>query len=212
MGQVNASISISLDGFVAGPDPSMEEPLGKGGEGLHEWVIKLAGWRSRHGYEGGETGPDDDLLEEENRNNGAVVMGRRMFSGGAGPWEDDPNPTGWWGDEPPFGHPVFVLTSHAREPLALGETTFYFVTDGPEAALAQAREAAGDGRIQVHGGATPVQHYLASGDLDELQVSIAPVLLGDGTPLLRGTIGKLERVRVIESPTGTVHVKYALIK
>jgi dihydrofolate reductase len=203
---------MSLDGFVAGPDPSIEDPLGVGGMQLHEWAFGAMAWRESHGLEGGEANVDSEVIAETTDGVGAGIMGRKMFSGGSGPWKEDGNDQGWWGDEPPFGHPVFVLTHHAREPLTLGRTTFQFVTEGPEAALAQAREAAGEGRIQVHGGATPVQHYLASGDLDELQVSIAPVLLGAGTPLLRGATPKLERLRVIESPTGTLHVKYALIK
>ena len=148
MGQVTASISISLDGFVAGPDASLQDPLGKGGEQLHDWVLRLAGWRRRHGYEGGETGVDDDVMEEANRDTGAVVMGRGMFSGGAGlAWEDDPNPTGWWGDEPPFHVPVFVVTSHPREPLAMeGGTTFTFVTEGVERAVELARGGRRPGR------------------------------------------------------------------
>ena len=212
MSTLFASLSMSLDGFVAGPDPSMKDPLGVGGEQMHEWAFGAMAWREQHGLEGGEENVDSDVIVEVTDGVGAGIMGRKMFSGGSGPWEDDGNDRGWWGDEPPFGHPVFVLTSHPREPLELTGTTFHFVTDGPEAALAQAREAAGDGKIQVHGGATPVQQYLESGDLDELQVSLAPVLLGDGTPLLRGVTRKLERARVIESPTGVVHVKYALIK
>jgi dihydrofolate reductase len=210
MSTLFASISMSLDGFVAGPDPSMKDPLGVGGMQLHEWALGAMAWRESHGLEGGEANVDSEVITETTENVGAGIMGRKMFSGGSGPWEDDGNDQGWWGDEPPFGHPVFVLTHHARDPLTLGKTTFHFVTEGPEAALAQAREAAGDKRIQIHGGASPVQQYF--GDLDELQVSIAPVLLGEGTPLLRGATPKLERVRVIESPTGTLHVKYALIK
>jgi dihydrofolate reductase len=213
MSTLIANLSMSLDGFVAGPDPSMKDPLGIGGEQLHEWAFSAMAWREQHGLEGGEENVDSDVIAEYTTSGiAAGIMGRKMFSGGSGPWETDTNDRGWWGDEPPFGHPVFVLTHHAREPLVLGKTTFHFVTDGPAAALAQAREAADGGTIQVHGGATPVQQYLESGDLDELQVNIAPVLLGDGTPLLRGLTRKLERVRVIESPTGVVHVKYALIK
>jgi len=212
MSTLFASLTMSLDGFVAGPDPSMKDPIGVGGQQMHEWAFGAMAWREQHGLEGGEKNVDSDVIVEVTEGVGAGIMGRKMFSGGAGPWEDDGNDRGWWGDEPPFGHPVFVLTHHPREPLELTGTTFYFVTDGPEAALARAREAAGDGKIQVHGGASPLQQYLESGDLDELQVSLAPVLLGAGTPLLRGVTGKLARTRVIESPTGVVHVKYALIK
>jgi dihydrofolate reductase len=214
MGQVNASISISLDGYVAGPDPSMEEPLGKGGEGLHEWVLKLAGWRSRHGYEGGETGPDNDLLEEENRNNGAVVMGRRMFSGGAGPWEDDPNPTGWWGDEPPFGHGVFVVTHHTREPLVLGATTFTFVTEGVERAVELARDAAGERNVLVSGGGSVIEQALRAGVVDELQLHVVPVLLGGGARLFDGRGDgevRLEVDRTVGS-TDVSHLRYRVVR
>ena len=115
MARITLDITMSLDGFVAGPEPSMEDPLGKRGEELHEWVFGLASWRQAHGMEGGETGPDADLVAEHVASYGAVVMGRRMYSGGAGPWEGDPNAGGWWGDDPPFHVPVFVLTHHPRE-------------------------------------------------------------------------------------------------
>ena len=127
---------MSLDGYVAGPNPSLENPLGEGGDQLHEWAFPLKSFREPHGLPGGKTGPDDDLVAESLRATGAVVMGRRMFSGGEGPWDDDVNAEGWWGDEPPFHIPVFVLTQHAREPLAMkGGTTFTFVTDGLESAV-----------------------------------------------------------------------------
>ena len=148
-------ISMSLDGFVAGPDATLEEPLGVGGERLHDWVLRLASWRSMHGLEGGETGPDDELSRELQARVGAVVMGRRMFSGGDGPWESDPNADAWWGDDPPFHVPVFVLTHHEREPVVKeGGTTFTFVTDGIESALEQARAAAEDSDVQLSGGAS----------------------------------------------------------
>ena len=131
MGNVVLDISMSLDGYVAGPNPTLEEPLGKGGEGLHEWAFSAASWRERHGLSGGETNPDSDVVAESLASTGAVLMGRRMFSGGQGPWDDDPNADGWWGDDPPFHVPVFVLTHHAREPVTKeGGTTFTFVTDG----------------------------------------------------------------------------------
>ena len=184
MGQLILDISMSLDGFVAGPNPTLEEPLGVGGEALHEWVIAAASWRASHGKSGGEEGPDAEVIAETLGRIGATIMGRRMFSGGAGPWEDDPNADGWWGDEPPFGHPVFVLTHHAREPLEkAGGTTFTFVTEGAEAALAAAREAAGGKDVLVAGGADVAQQYLAAGLLDELQLHVAPLLLGDGVRL-----------------------------
>src|SRR3954464_8610569 len=154
-------ISMSLDGYVAGPNATLEDPLGAGGEQLHEWVIKSAAWRESHGREGGESGPDSDLLAESIAAKGATIMGRNMFSGGSGPWEDDPNPDGWWGDEPPFRHPVFVLTHHRREPVTMqGGTTFTFVTDGVSSAFEQARAAAGDKDVAVAGGADVAQQYL----------------------------------------------------
>ena len=182
-------ISMSLDGFVAGPNITMEQPLGEGGELLHDWITRLASWRARHGQEGGETGPANDLVERLVGSIGAYVMGRRMFSGGAGAWEDDPNADGWWGDEPPFRAPVFVLTHHEREPLVKqGGTTFTFVTDGIESALAQARHAAGGKDVALGGGAEAAQQYLAAGLVDALQIHIAPVLLGGGTSLF-GELG-----------------------
>src|SRR5262245_51493265 len=137
-------ITSSLDGFVAGPNQTLEDPLGAGGEQLHEWAIATSAWRERHGRSGGESNADADVVEEGVARIGATIMGRKMFSGGMGPgsWEDDPNLNGWWGDEPPFGHPVFVLTHHPREPLVLGATTFTFVTDGIESAASQAHAAA----------------------------------------------------------------------
>src|SRR3954447_674514 len=206
---VFADLSVSLEGFVAGPEASMKDPLGLGGEQLHEWALGARAWQEAHGGEGGEPGVDSEIIDEVIGRTGAGIMGRKMFSGGSGPWEQDPNPRGWWGDEPPFHHTVFVLTSQPREPLEMqGGTTFVFVTEGFEAALAQAREAAGDKDVQLHGGATPVQQALAAGALDELQIHVAPILLGSGTPLLGGTTGRLERVRVIESPTGVTHIRY----
>src|SRR5207244_2188415 len=131
-------LSMSLDGFIAGPNPSLERPLGQGGDRLHEWAIRLASWRKPHGLSGGETHADGEVVEESLRRTGAVVMGRRMFSGGDGPWEDDPRADGWWGDDPPFHLPVFVLTHHPRETVTMeGGTSFTFVTDDLDAALGQ---------------------------------------------------------------------------
>jgi dihydrofolate reductase len=182
-------ISMSLDGFVAGPNITMEQPLGEGGELLHDWITRLASWRARHGQEGGETGPANDLVERLVGSIGAYIMGRRMFSGGTAAWEDDPNADGWWGDEPPFRAPVFVLTHHEREPLVKqGGTTFTFVTDGIESALEQAKAAAGERDVQLSGGADVVQQYIRAGLVDALQIHIAPVLLGGGTSLF-GELG-----------------------
>src|ERR671937_2959762 len=173
MTRLISDISMSLDGFVAGPKPSLEQPLGERGERLHEWVFGLKSWREPHGLPGGERGPDDEVIAEKLRATGAVLMGRRMFSGGEGPWEDDPNADGWWGDDPPFHVPVFVLTHHARETVTKqGGTSFVFVTKGPEAALEQAREAAGDEDVQIGGGGDVIRQYLRAGLLDELNIHL----------------------------------------
>ena len=210
MGKVRFDISVSLDGYVAGPSASLEEPLGKGGEDLHEWVTAAAAWRQRHGLEGGEISRDSEVVQESLDTLGAVIMGRRMFSGGEGPWEDDPRAGGWWGDEPPFHVPVFVLTHHAREPLPLrGGTTFTFVTDGIESALEQARAAAGDRDVSIAGGADVVQQYLNAGLVDEFELHVVPQLLGGGVRLLEGvdpSVG-LELTRVVDSPSVT-HLRY----
>jgi dihydrofolate reductase len=204
--RVFAEITMSLDGFVAGPNPTLEEPLGENGERLHEWAYAAAGWREAHGLPGGEANVDSELIEESRAVTGAVVMGRRMFSGGSGGWEDDPRARGWWGDEPPFHVPVFVLTNHPREPLALeGGTTFTFVTDGIEAALGQAREGAGDRDVLVAGGASAVQQALAAGQVDELRLHVAPLLLGGGTRLFaeESDPRDVEVTRVVASPKAT---------
>ena len=203
MSKVTVDISISLDGFVAGPDPTLEEPLGRGGERLHDWVLATQPWRESHGLSGGETGIDADVMAESIGKIGATIMGRRMFSGGAGPWADDPNPDGWWGDDPPFRHSVFVLTHHERETVTkLGGTTFTFVTGGIEDALGQALDAAGDKNVAIAGGANAIQQYLNAGLVDELQIHVAPVLLGGGVRLFddvqKAPFG-LEYTGVIES-------------
>jgi dihydrofolate reductase len=214
MTKVKFDISMSLDGFIAGPNRTLEQPLGEGGEQLHEWAVGLASFRERHGEAGGETGPDDDVMRESFATTGAVVMGRRMFSGGGGPWEDDPNADGWWGDDPPFRVPVFVLTHHPRETVTKqGGTTFTFVTDGIEAAFDQARAAAGDGDVSVAGGASVVQQYLAAGVIDEFQIHVAPVLLGDGVRLFDRLEHRpqVELVRTIDSRRAA-HLKYRVVK
>jgi dihydrofolate reductase len=211
MGKLKLDISMSLDGFVAGPNATLEDPLGEGGESLHEWIFGLKAWREPHGLEGGEEGPDNEVVREGLQRNGAVIMGRRMFSGGSGPWEDDPKADGWWGDEPPFHVPVFILTHHARETVSKkGGTTFTFVTDGIESALDQARAAAGDEDILIGGGAQAAQQYLKAGLLDEITLHVAPVILGGGVRLFEGLgpdDAKLELVEVVESPKVT-HIKY----
>ena len=205
------SFSISLDGFGAGADQSLENPLGVGGERLHEWVVALRAWREAHGLEGGEVNASTSVLQESMENVGAEIMGRGKFGGGPGPWSDEWQ--GWWGDDPPFHKPVFVLTSHPREPLTLSDTTFTFVTDGIESALAQAREAAGDRDVFLGGGADSINQFLAAGLVDELQLHVVPILLGGGARLLEG-VGpdiKLEQVRVIEAP-GVTHLKYRVAR
>jgi dihydrofolate reductase len=203
-------ISTSVDGFVAGPNPSEEHPLGEGGEQLHEWVIKLAAWRGPHGYEGGETNASSAIIEEALEGVGATIMGRNMFGGGPGPWGEDPW-DGWWGDDPPFHHPVFVLTHHERSPLQKeGGNSFIFVTDGIESALEQAKAAAGGKDVSLGGGADVAQQYLAAGLIDELLLNVVPVLLGEGTRLFDNLVGVdigLEQVEVVEAPDVT-HLKY----
>jgi dihydrofolate reductase len=209
MSKVRAHISTSLDGFVAGPNQSEENPLGEGGEDLHEWVVVLEAWRSEHGKEGGEVNESNAILEEANANVGAEIMGRGKFGPpGGGPWGDDPW-QGWWGEDPPFHKPVFVLTHHEREPLTLSDTTFTFVTEGIEAALDQAREAAGGKDVFLGGGAQSINEYLAAGLVDELELHIAPLILGAGERLFDG-VGpdlKLEQLRAVEAP-GVTHLKY----
>jgi len=211
MGKVVLDISMSLDGFVAGPNPTLERPLGDGGERLHDWAVELAAWRERHGLSGGTVNASSALLEKSLASTGSVVMGRRMFSGGEGRWEDDPNADGWWGDDPPFRVPVFVLTHHAREPLSKERgTTFTFVTDGIESAVEQARAAAGDRNIAVGGGANVAQQALSAGLIDEMQINLAPVLLGGGTRLLDGLGGagvQLEPIQAIDSAR-VAHLRY----
>lgn len=206
-------ISMSLDGYLAGPNATLEQPLGEGGERLHDWVLRLAGWRELHGLEGGETGPDDELARATWDRVGATIMGRRMFSGGAGAWENDPNADAWWGDNPPFHHPVFVLTHHPRETVVKeGGTTFSFVDDGIESALEQARAAAEDKDVGLSGGASVAQQYLRAGLLDELHIHVSPVLLGGGVSLF-GELGadapSLKLTSVVESPHVT-HITYAV--
>jgi dihydrofolate reductase len=211
MSKLRFDISMSLDGFIAGPQQTLQTPLGIGGEQLHDWVVALESWRSMHGKEGGETGVSNRVVEESTANIGATIMGRNMFGGGPGPWNAQKPWTGWWGKEPPFHHPVFVLTHHARAPLVLGETTFYFVTEGPEAALAQAKKAAGGRDVHLGGGAQVAQEYLRAGLVDEMELHVVPLLLGDGEWLFEGVgtdLHGLEPVRTIAAP-GVTHVKFA---
>jgi len=206
------NISMSLDGFVAGPSQSVDNPLGMGGERLHEWVIPLKAWRAMHGLNGGEVNESTQVVEELLINIGATVMGRNMFGGHPGPWDAKKPWNGWWGNNPPFHHPVFVLTHYAREPLELeGGTTFTFVTGGIEAALEQARRAAGGKDVSLAGGASAAQQYLAADLVDEMEVHLVPTLLGSGERLFDDVgddLHGLELVRTVTAPKVT-HLKFA---
>jgi dihydrofolate reductase len=211
MSRVTCQISMSIDGFVAGPNQGLKHPLGEGGQRLHQWAFPTESWRSQHGLDGGKKGPDDDVAREYGQGVGAYIMGRKMFGGGDGEWDESWR--GWWGENPPFHVPVFVLTHHPREPLPMeGGTTFHFVTDGIEAALEQARAAAGDQDVQIAGGARAIRQYLAAGLLDQLQLHIVPVVLGAGERLLED-VGDptLEPIDVVASPAAT-HVKYRVVR
>ena len=211
MSKLRLRISMSLDGFVAGPQQSVKNPLGIGGEGLHEWVIALAAWRAAHGMPGGEVNESTAVFEEELVNIGATIMGRNMFGGHPGGWDAKKPWNGWWGDNPPFHHPVFVLTHHARAPLKMqGGTTFTFVTDGIQSALEQARNGAGGKDIALAGGAKACAQYLKAGLVDEMMLHLAPILLGSGERLFDGVgdnLHGLRLVRTVATPQ-VVHLKF----
>jgi dihydrofolate reductase len=213
MSKVRVHISTSLDGYVAGPNQTQVEPLGEGGERLHDWLTALKAWREPAGMEGGEENVSNDVFAEVTANVGAEIMGRGKFGPASrGTWGDDPW-RGWWGEAPPFHKPVFVLTHHEREPLILADTTFTFITDGIESALQRAREAAGNKDVFIGGGADVINQYLAAGLVDELELHVAPILLGGGARLFDG-VGpdvELEELRVIEAP-GVAHLKYRVVK
>ena len=211
MSKLRLKISMSLDGFVAGPDQSVSDPLGKGGMRLHEWVFALAAFRETHGMEGGEVNESTPVVEQSVANIGATVMGRNMFGGHPGPWSAEKPWDGWWGPNPPFHHPVFVLTHHARAPLEMeGGTTFHFVTDGIEAALDQAKRAAGGKDVSLGGGAKAAQQYLKAGLVDEMEINLVPALLGSGERLFAGVsdLQGLRLVRTVATPAVT-HLKFA---
>jgi dihydrofolate reductase len=211
--KVRFDVTMSLDGYLAGPNPRLDAPLGDGGEQLHDWALKLAAWRESHGLEGGETTASSQLVAESLAATGAYVMGRNMFGGGEGPWREDEPWEGWWGDDPPYHAPVYVVTHHPREPVVKeGGTTFTFVTEGVEAAIEQARAAAGGRDVLVAGGASVIQQSLAAGLIDEFQVAIAPLLLGGGVRLLDGLDpARLEDQRVVAAP-GVVHLAYRMTR
>jgi dihydrofolate reductase len=212
MSKLRFKISISLDGFVAGPNQSVDNPIGIGGMRLHEWVFALEAWRTTHGLEGGEVNPSTQVVEESTANIGATLMGRNMFGGHPGPWRADDPWNGWWGADPPFHHPVFVLTRYPRPPLELdGGTTFFFVTDGIESALDQARRAAGTQDVSLAGGASAARQYLAAGLVDEMELSLVPILLGQGERLYDGLgddLHGLELVGTVATPS-VIHLKFA---
>jgi dihydrofolate reductase len=181
-----ASFTISLDGYGAGPDQTREEPLGRGGESLHDWLVHTRTFRKMSGKDDGTTGTDDDFAARGFETVGAWIMGRNMFGPVRGPWPDE-SWRGWWGRNPPYHVPVFVLTHHARPPLEMeGGTVFHFVTDGIESALARAREAAAGREIRIGGGASTIRQYLVARLIDEMHIAVSPVLLGGGEPLLSG--------------------------
>ncbi|RPJ85615.1 MAG: dihydrofolate reductase [Acidobacteria bacterium] len=212
MSKLRLRISMSLDGFVAGPSQSVDNPLGIGGMRLHEWAFPLVQWRAMHGLEGGEVNESTPVIEESLANIGATVMGRNMFGGHPGPWNAKEPWNGWWGANPPFHHPVFVLTHHARAPHELeGGTTFTLVTGGIEAALEQARRAAGGKDVSLSGGANAARQYLVAGLVDEMEISLVPTLLGSGERLFDGVgddLHGLELVRTVAAPKVT-HLKFA---
>jgi dihydrofolate reductase len=205
MGTVHANIGMSLDGYVAGPNAGPHNALGDGGMLIHRWVFDLESWRERQGLDGGQANRDDEVVAERDARTGAYVMGRRMFDEGEVGWPDPP----------PFRAPVFVFTRHARDPwVRQGGTTFTFVTDGIESAIEQATAAASDKDVQIAGGANAVQQSIKAGLLDELQIHLAPVLLGDGIRLFE-QMGpediELEGTRVIDSPLVT-HLRFRVVK
>jgi dihydrofolate reductase len=213
MSKLKFSVTMSLDGYVAGPNQSLKEPLGVGGEALHNWAVELAAFSEVHGKKGGVVNASSAIMQEMFENVGAVIMGRNMFGGGPGPWTSEWK--GWWGDNPPYHMPIFVLTHHPRNPLPMqGGTTFHFVTDGIESALSQARSAAAGKDILLGGGAETINQFLAARLVDEVNISVAPRLLGGGARLfdnLGDSIPRLEQMRVVDAP-GVVHLRYRVVR
>jgi dihydrofolate reductase len=213
MSKTRALMTVSLDGYAAGPNQGEDNPLGEGGERLHEWMFGTKAWRETHGEEGGEVNASSEAVEQMHANVGAFVMGRNMFGPIRGDWGDE-SWNGWWGENPPYHAPVFVLTHHERDPVEMqGGTTFYFVTDGIESALDQAHEAAGDQDVLVNGGASAIRQYLAAGLVDELELHLVPVVLGDGERLLEDLSPdiQLEQLRAVEAP-GVAHLYYRVVR
>jgi dihydrofolate reductase len=208
---VRAHMTTSLDGFVAGPNQSLDKPFGDGTDRLNDWMFEQAAVRKMFGEAGGATGPSNDVFVERASNIGAVVMGRNMFGGGRGPWATEPRWDGWWGEEPPYHAPVFVLTHYPRAPQPMkGGTTFHFVTDGIESALRQARGAAGDKDVVIAGGANVIQQVLRAGGLDLLELHLVPQTIGAGERLLDGIPAEmLEQDRVVPD-RGVTHLRYRI--
>jgi dihydrofolate reductase len=204
------NLAMSVDGYIAGPDQSIDDPLGVGGPGLHEWVFETRTGRQMIGEDGGEEGVDNEFLARGDVGIGATIMGRNMFGPIRGPWGQD-EWTGWWGDTPPYHHPVFVLTHHPRPPITMqGGTTFHFVDDGIEAALTRAFDAAGGDDVRLGGGAATVQQYLRAGLIDEMHLAIVPILLRGGERLfdrLDGGPDGYECVERVSSPA-VMHVRF----
>jgi dihydrofolate reductase len=214
MPKSKAQISVSLDGYVAGPNQGPEHPLGEGGEELHEWVVKLSSWRGAHDREGGEgdENPSNAVMAAAQANIGAVVMGRNMFGPVRGAWGGE-DWRGWWGEDPPFHAPVFVLTHHPRDSFEMeGGTSFHFVTDGIESAMARAREAAGDRDVSVGGGASTLRQAIASGELEEIVVNQVPILLGGGESLFAGLEAGAASFKLLDVVRGpeALHLTYAI--
>lgn len=210
MAKVRFRIAMSLDGYAAGPEQSVENPLGIGGMRLHEWAFPLAAWRAPHGLDGGEVNASTAVLEESLANIGATIMGRNMFGGHPGAWDPKKPWNGWWGVNPPFHHPVFVLTHHARPPLVLeGGTTFTFVTEGIVAARELALGAARGMDVSLAGGANAARQYFQAGLVDEMEIHLVPTLLGAGERLFEGIgdLGGLKHVRTVAAPNVT-HLKF----
>lgn len=204
------NISVSVDGYAAGPRQSVDDPLGAGGERLHEWALATRTFQGADAGPDADTGIDDAFMAAGDVGIGATIMGRNMFGPVRGAWDEPWR--GWWGDEPPYHHPVFVLTHHPRPPLEMsGGTTFHFVTDGIESALDQAFAAAGGRDVRLGGGASTIQQYLRAGLLDELHVAIVPILLGGGERLFDNLDGGPDKLRCVEftSSPSVTHVRFA---
>jgi dihydrofolate reductase len=211
MSKLRFRISMSLDGFVAGPEQSVKNPLGIGGMRLHEWVFPLRAWRESQGLEGGVVNESSEFVAEQFADVGASIMGRHMFGGHPGPWDPKQPWNGWWGANPPFHHPVFVITHHQREPLEMeGGTTFFFVTDGIESALVQARKAARGKDVSLGGGARAAQQYLAAGHVDRMDLHIIPILLGSGERLFSDVGDSMHGMHLVETipAPGVVHLRF----